>query len=273
MLNDSMENISQQQAIDSAPAQGPQPLDSEQKLLAPVWHTIVLVAALLANSFLSAKLMSTAVGNNAGAISANGQAAGYVVNIGLEFLILLFVWFGLRLHGMKIRELIGGRWKTPEDFLIDVGIAAGFLAASWLILAGLSFALGLSRASQLEETKKMVGVIAPRNWVALLSFFALSTAAGFIEEIVFRGYLQRQFAAWTKNTSLGLVISALCFGLSHGYEGIRRMVLIAIFGCMFGLLAHFRKNLRPGMMAHAAFDSLEGLLLYFISRKGFPSMH
>jgi len=267
-----MEDASHQ-TLDLAAAHTLPPAASEQKLLAPVWHTIVLVAALLFNSFLSAKLMSTAVGHGAGTISANGQAAGYAVNIGLEFLILLFVWFGLRLRGMKIRDLIGGRWKTPEDFLIDVGIAVGFLVASWLILAGLSFALGLAKTSQIEETKKMIGVIAPRSGIALLSFFALSTAAGFIEEIVFRGYLQRQFTALTKNTSIGLVISALCFGLSHGYEGIRRMVLIAIFGCMFGLLAHFRKNLRPGMMAHAAFDSLQGLLLYFIARKGLTSLH
>jgi hypothetical protein len=272
MLNDSMEDASHQ-TLDSAPAQASQPSPSEQKLLAPVWHTIVLVTALLANSFLSAKLMSTAVGHGAGAISPNGQAAGYAVNIGLEFLILLFVWFGLRFRGMKIRDLIGGRWNTPEDFLLDVGIAVGFLVASWLILVGLSFALGLAKTSQIEETKKMAGIIAPRGWVPLVSFFALSTAAGFIEEIVFRGYLQRQFTALTKNTSIGLVISALCFGLSHGYEGIRRMVLIAVFGCMFGLLAHFRKNLRPGMMAHAAFDSLQGLLLYFIARKGLTSMH
>jgi uncharacterized protein len=272
MPNNSMENTSQQ-AFDSAAAQASQPSASEHKLLAPVWHTALLVTALLANSFFSAKLMSTAVGHGAEAISANGQAAGYALNIGLEFLILLFVWFGLRLRGMKIRDLIGGRWKTPEDFLLDVGIAVGFLVASWLILAGLSFALGLAKTSQIEETKKLVGVIAPRGWLALLSFFALSTSAGFIEEIVFRGYLQRQFAALTRNTYIGLVVSALCFGLAHGYEGIRRMVLIAIFGCMFGLLAHFRKNLRPGMMAHGAFDALQGLLLYFLARKGLPSMH
>ena len=272
MPNDSMEDTPQQ-ALDSAATLASPPSAPEHKLLAPVWHTVLLVTALLANSFFSARLMATAAGHSPGTISANGQAAGYVLNIGLEFFILLFVWFGLRLRGTKIRDLIGGRWKTPEDFLLDVGIAIGFLVASWLILAGLSFALGLAKTSQIEETKKLIGVIAPRGWIALLSFFALSTSAGFIEEIVFRGYLQRQFAALTKNTSLGLVISALCFGLAHGYEGIRRMVLIAIFGCMFGLLAHFRKNLRSGMMAHAAFDALQGLLLYFLARKGLPSMH
>jgi membrane protease YdiL (CAAX protease family) len=51
------------------------------------------------------------------------------------------------------------------------------------------------------------------------------------------------------------------FGASHGYEGFARMVLIAIYGFMFGLLAWWRKSLRPGMIAHAWHDGLSGAVL------------
>jgi membrane protease YdiL (CAAX protease family) len=88
-----------------------------------------------------------------------------------------------------------------------------------------------------------------------------------VEEILFRGYLQRQIGALSGNIYVGLVVSAILFGAGHGYEGARRMVLIAVLGLMFGVLTLLRKSLRPGMMAHALFDSLQGAVLWAI-RKG-----
>ena len=58
-------------------------------------------------------------------------------------------------------------------------------------------------------------------------------------------------------------LSGLIFGSAHGYEGVGRMVLVGIYGMMFGLLAHFRRSLRPGMIAHAFHDGIMGLALRF----------
>ena len=85
--------------------------------------------------------------------------------------------------------------------------------------------------------------------------------AGFCEEIIFRGYLQRQFAAVTRSMLGGVVLSAIVFGASHGYEGSPRMLLLALYGLMFGLLAWSRKSLRPGMIAHAWHDALSGAVM------------
>jgi membrane protease YdiL (CAAX protease family) len=41
------------------------------------------------------------------------------------------------------------------------------------------------------------------------------------------------------------------------------MVLVGIYGMLFGLLAHFRRSLRPGMIAHAFHDGIMGLALRF----------
>jgi len=85
--------------------------------------------------------------------------------------------------------------------------------------------------------------------------------AGFCEEIIFRGYLQRQFAAVAHTMLGGVALSAIVFGASHGYEGSPRMLLLALYGLMFGLLAWWRKSLRPGMIAHAWHDALSGAVL------------
>jgi hypothetical protein len=42
---------------------------------------------------------------------------------------------------------------------------------------------------------------------------------------------------------------------------------------MFGLLALWRRSLRPRMVTHAWHDSFEGILLFVGTRKGFAGMH
>jgi membrane protease YdiL (CAAX protease family) len=48
------------------------------------------------------------------------------------------------------------------------------------------------------------------------------------------------------------------------------MVLIAVLGAMFGVLALLRKSLRPGMIAHGLFDSLQGVLLWLVRKGAIP---
>jgi len=248
------------------PFAGP-PLVSERKLLAPVWHTIVFVLIVLLNSYSTAvSLPKVAAG-----ASPRGRIFGYVFTIGWELVLLLIVWLGIRSRGVKIKELIGGRWKSPEDFLIDLGIALGFWLSALAILAALGYLLGLAKASQAGEARKLAEMLGPQSPIALTMFILLSSVAGFIEEIIFRGYLQRQLGALTGNIYLGLILSAIVFGLGHGYEGPRRMVLIAVFGMLFGLLTIWRRSLRPAMIAHAWHDSASGIVLYLVKRGVIPA--
>jgi membrane protease YdiL (CAAX protease family) len=39
------------------------------------------------------------------------------------------------------------------------------------------------------------------------------------------------------------------------------VVTIGVYGCLFGLLAAWRKSLRPGMLAHFLQDGIGGLML------------
>ena len=94
-------------------------------------------------------------------------------------------------------------------------------------------------------------------------WIALSISAGFCEELVFRGYLQRQFAALTGSNVIGLLLQAALFGVSHGYQGVAATVTIALFGVVYGSLALWRRSLRPGMIAHAWSDIWAGWLAGF----------
>jgi len=104
-----------------------------------------------------------------------------------------------------------------------------------------------------------IGGFMPRRPTEIALWILLSLSAGFVEELVFRGYFQRQFEAWTGSRSLALLLQSLLFGVSHGYQGLMACARIAVYGMIFGVVALWRKSLRPGMMAHAMTDIIVGL--------------
>jgi CAAX protease family protein len=174
------------------------------------------------------------------------------------------VW-GLRLRRQTtLADVVGGRWKRPEDFLLDLAIAIGFWFAAAIVLAGLGYALGMTNSAAIKDMQQRIGSMVPDGGLEITVWIGVSVTAGFCEEIIFRGYLQRQSAALLKSAWGGIIVQGLIFGGSHAYEGWKQMVRIAIFGMMFGLLAHWRKSLRPGMMSHAAQDIIAGSLARFV---------
>lgn len=236
----------------TTPAAITEPQSTRPAAIAARWHTIVLVAVLLLFSFSAAKRHKQFT-------AEQGHIPLYVATMAWQYALLGYVYFGVRRHGGRLRDLVGGRWNEFEDVLIDVGIAAGYWIVSAFVLAGLLYLLGFADPAKLQPARKVLEVLMPQNTVEMILWVAVSITAGFCEEIIFRGYLLRQFAAISGSMTLGVAAQALLFGLGHGYQGPERMFVIAVWGAMFGALALWRKSLRPGMMAHTFHDTLSGL--------------
>lgn len=218
--------------------------------IAPIWHTIVLVLFIAIASATSAYSHTlTPLGFR------RGPAFGYMSVSLMQWVIVAFIWFGIRRRGLTLRELIGGTWPRWTSILRDVGIAIVFLVVSGMILAACA---RLLHASGREVAERLL----PHTRTDIVSYLLLCATAGFCEEVIFRGYLQKQFSAWTGSTIAGLLLQAVVFGAGHGYQGPRLMAVITVFGCLFGLLAQWRRSLRPGMIAHFLQDS-SALLVRF----------
>jgi len=185
----------------------------------------------------------------------------YLVTIAYEWLFTAYVWWGVRRSGGTMRELIGGRWKSVEDFLLDVAIATGAWFGALMLLAVAAFAMGMNQPGNIDDARKQIGFLAPQNSLEVFLWVCLSATAGFCEEVLFRGYFQKQFTRLLRSRWIALVVVSILFGLGHGYEGPRRMALIAVLGLVFGVLSLVRKSLRPAMMAHTLQDTISGLLL------------
>lgn len=254
-------------ALAAPPAATPEPPSASDRT-AVVLHLVLLLVILLGFSYLG-------VAGHQRTVERFGRPVFYLSTMIFEWVLLAYVWVGMRRQRWTLAEITGGKWKSFEDALLDLAIAAGFWIVAAGVLVGVGFLLGLAHGvahdpqhqqEALKEVLKKVGYLAPANARELLAFIALSATAGFCEEIIFRGYLQRVFAGFSRSSLVGIVLSAAVFGASHGYEGPQRMVQIGVFGLMFGILAHFRKNLRPGMIAHAWHDSFVGFFLYLLRR-------
>ena len=230
------------------PAPAPSALDRYRPAAGPL-HTICVLAILGAWAFLGriiADHMREAMNPH--------RLRFYLFTLFFEWLLFIFVVVGVRRSGAPVRFVLGDRWQSVRQVLRDIGIAAAF----WFVSAGLLIVLGwLLRVAGHHPNMEY---ILPHGGAELTVWIALSITAGICEETVFRGYLQRQFMALTKSVPAGILLSAAAFGAAHAYQGIRLVVLIALYGAMFGVLAHWRKSVRPGMIAHAWQDSLNGIL-------------
>jgi membrane protease YdiL (CAAX protease family) len=185
----------------------------------------------------------------------------YCATIAWEWLVVGYIYWGLRRRGTSFRNIAGKSWKTIYDFFQDFAIAFGFWIAAIVILsivARFAHAVGMSEAARR---------LAPQGLFESILWVALSVTAGICEETIFRGYFQRQFVAWTRSAPVGVLLSAALFGAGHVYQGGRATIVIGVYGLMFGVLAEARRNLRPGVMTHAWHDAITGLLIRFVPVK------
>jgi membrane protease YdiL (CAAX protease family) len=220
----------------------------------PYWHTVLLVLVLGGFSLLNAKSAHLAH-------SGHIQVRIYLATMVYEWLFTAYVWWGLRRAGLSMRDLIGGRWSSVEDFLLDIAIAVGAWMGALTVIALAAVAMGMNHTGSIESAREQIGFLAPHTGLEVFLWICLSATAGFCEEVLFRGYFQKQFTRLLRNRWIALLVVSILFGLGHGYEGPQRMVLIALLGLAFGTMSLLRKSLRPAMMAHTLQDTISGLLL------------
>jgi uncharacterized protein len=229
--------------------------------VAPVWHTIVLLVVVVGISAVSGWQQLQLQGR-----PLPSRMAEYLFTLGYEFLLLGYVWFfGLRKYHVSLTEIVGGKWRKFGDFLLDVAIALLFWLVVVIVLLILSFTLHFRG---MDAAKALL----PQTTVELYIFVVLAIAAGFCEEIIFRGYLLRQFTAWTGSIAAGVALQAVVFGVGHIYQGWKGVVVISIYGALFGILAAMRKSLRPGIIQHCGQDAISGIAGHFLRNTKYLQM-
>lgn len=224
------------------------------RLAAPLWHTFGLLMIQLA---ISLALLWMRSRRSVAGEQRDENIILYLSVIGSELALALYVWLGGLIPGAThVRDFVGGHWSNRKDVLRDICIAAGFWILVTAVAVLMNFALG---PSHLES----VGFLTPRGVAEVTLWVMMSVTAGFCEELVYRGYLQRQSLALTGSVTLAVLVQAVLFGIAHWYQGAKMMIVITMLGILFGILAHWRKSLRPGMIAHAWGDIVNLIAICF----------
>ncbi len=239
-------------AIETSPGSPIQPFESIAGPLHTIFLLLVLGAVAVLGYFSS---------HRAGAARPPYRLFFYCVTMAWEWLVVGYIYWGVRRRRKSFRNIAGESWKRPLDFFRDFGIACVFWIGAVIVL---SIVAHFVHAPGMQEAARR---LAPQGLLESVLWVALSITAGICEETIFRGYLQRQFVAWTHSAPVGVLLSAVLFGGGHVYQGGKATIVIGVFGLMFGILAETRKNLRPGMMTHAWHDAITGLLIRFVPVK------
>lgn len=224
---------------------------TSRPLIAPVWHTILFIAIFAGLSIVGGFFQHSVKQHPEATVPHGNALPGYISVVVFEWLLVLYVRMGVHKRGIRLRDLVGGRWATPKDVMKDIALGAA-LWAMWMALMNPHVLGGGTNAAQ---------ALLPQGMLESLAWIPVAVSAGFCEELAFRGYLQKQFQAITGSGGWAVLIQAIVFGVGHLYEGLGQVGRVMLFGVLFGLLASWRKSLRPGMMTHAWSD-IFGVIIF-----------
>lgn len=219
-----------------------------RKLIAPLWHTLILLAVFAALTVLGWLAQRSAAAHAPG--PAPGLVPLQIQALVFEWATLTWVWFGVRRKGVRVRELVGGRWPSAQAVLTDVLLAGGL----WVLWTGITWVENILLSPHRDA------IPYPSGWLETMLAVAVAISAGVCEEIVFRGYLQKQFQALSGSAVAAVLLQAAVFGGAHVYQGVRPAAMVILYGMLFGVLALWRRSLRPGILAHCWSDIAARLL-------------
>jgi membrane protease YdiL (CAAX protease family) len=229
---------------------------TRRRLIAAPWHTLSILLIFAYFGFRAGMPSSTVA-----PVSAQPNASHSAVLLKYGLLILsewgmaYWAWVGVHWKGGNLRDLTGGRWTSWRSFATDVAIAIPFWVV-WELTAWFVHWTLQRVASATASYQPPTGLAEVTLWILL------SISAGIGEEIVFRGYMQKQFQAATGSIAAAVILQGVIFGLAHTYQGWKQTFVISVLGILYGALVVWRRNLRASMIAHAWSDIFEGWLRF-----------
>src|SRR5208283_1856995 len=148
------------------------------KLIAPWWHTALLIALFLGMAVFGAFFQRHAR-SSPGMLQQHPQVVPlYLSLMAMEWGLFIWVWKGgLRRTGTKVSELIGGRWASAKDVLADCGLAFGLWGGWTLVdLAWIRW-FGSGHAASIQT-------FLPQRALEITLWIGVCISAGFCEELV-----------------------------------------------------------------------------------------
>lgn len=199
------------------------------------------------------------------------------------------IWIGIYVVSLSIADSISGSIGTAKLVTAPVCIALTFIIYLWIRKNNLKEKYGLCAFKAdaktylyfiplvpLATTNLWYGVTLNLTPVESLLYVISMLCVGFLEEVIFRGFLFK--ALCKSNVKTAITISSITFGLGHivnllnGSEvsGTLLQVCYAIaVGFAFTIIFYKGKCLWPCIITHSVVNSLSA----FANRENAPAWH
>ncbi|MHA1713823.1 MAG: lysostaphin resistance A-like protein [Candidatus Ranarchaeia archaeon] len=142
---------------------------------------------------------------------------------------------------------------TKKIMLTGLIGGISLLIVPFIIVAVILF-LGLDRVIPLNPDTP--DFLVPHNIIELLLFLAIVLGANaLVEELFFRGFIQRFFSRWIP-IPLAMLFSAAVFGSFHLSTSIFTAVNAFILGLILSLLYYRTNSIYAAWIAHATYNSV-----------------
>ncbi len=177
--------------------------------------------------------------------TAGLAAASEVTAIALAEIVMVAVVYGiLRTDRHNFGDIGLRRKATVKAWIFGIGL--GVLTALW----------GLSNPA-LHLHSKLGALFDPSPW-HVYSALAAGLAAGFCEEIIFRGFVMQELAGAGQARWVQVIASAFLFGVAHAgllhggiVAGLLVIVPTAILGALYAVIyLSGKRSLMPVIVSH-----------------------
>jgi membrane protease YdiL (CAAX protease family) len=191
-------------------------------------------------------------------------AGGPLVNLGLVLTILTF-WIVCKMRGSTWSDFGLARPKSwGRTILMGFGVTVGIIVSFPLLMALVQLVVPIP-----QQDVSRFAFLRGDLPNLILNVLAMWFTAGFLEELLWRGYLMNRLVDLQGNKTklawvIALVGSAIIFGLGHTYQGLGGVVKVTAAGLLFGAaFLTVRRNLWPVIFAHALLDTISFVQHYF----------
>jgi membrane protease YdiL (CAAX protease family) len=228
----------------------------DESPVAPPWHTAALIFLIL---FVAAT--GTLLGRRGSAAPLPSMPSSARI-VALYFPMLLMQWGLMAYVGYvgrpdrarnRVVRLLGKYWDSFQRAVIDLALA--------VVTGTLIIAIEILWAHRFGQARNAsVASLLPATFAERIIWAIVAVSVGFCEEVVYRGYLQIQLAAFTRSAALAIAMQATLFGIAHGDQGATAVLRFALYGLVLGGLAKARASLWPGIICHIGIDLMAGLI-------------
>lgn len=169
---------------------------------------------------------------------------------------------GLGVAALAVGQMVGF-WPLDRFAWSALAVGQGLLATVPLVIAmwlATRWPVGPLKPLQDLVRDLIVPIFAgvPKWQLAVISI-----AAGWGEELLFRGLIQAGAEVQSESTWFAVVVASAIFGLAHPLS-TAYVVMAAAIGAYLGWLFIATDNLLPAIVAHAAYDFVA--LVYLLHR-------